>query len=286
MDLVAPAASQPNTKEGAERALQLFQTGGGSLGDYADPGIKRRRAGFYYVTQSNLSKNLEVRKAAGTRKDYGRLGTAKHGRNWTERPAAMAKVSQKVLNARTARGGRGNVAHEMPAAEAKRKATKRKDTLARLPYVHGLSATLICDPSYRCANCTVIEADGGLLATGCSHFAALTTGFAKLSIDDWSKLNNSTHLSTSAEMASKCVTCYARDSGQAHLLRNFKEAIFCGALMSKCEEAKMPFVHMAYTHADFEYKGAVVRDDFRVEAWGVDTEGNRVSACLRSYDCA
>jgi hypothetical protein len=220
---VAPAASQPNTEEGAERALQLFQTGVESLGDYADPGIKKRRAGFYYVTEGYRDSDREVRKAAGTRMNYGKLSTAKQGRKFTERPAAMAKLSQKVLNARKARGGPGNVAHEMPAAQAKRKA----DTVARLPYVHGLSAYLICRPSCRCANCKVSEADGGLLATGCTHSAraAGQSGIAKLSIDDWSKLNNSTDLITSAEMANKCVGCYARDSRQEHLVRNFNERV-------------------------------------------------------------
>ena len=58
-----------------------------------------------------------------------------------------------------------------------------------------------------------------------------------------------------------------------------KEAMFCGALKTMCEEANICFAHLGYTHPNFEFKGAVVRDDFRVETWGVDTAGNRVSAC-------
>ena len=101
----------------------------------------------------------------------------------------------------------------------------------------------------------------------------------ELSAAELGKLNNPTDLLTGAEMQGKCVTCYARDKDETHLVRNFKEAMFCGALKTMCEEANICFAHLGYTHPNFAFKGAVVRDDFHVETWGVDTAGNRVSAC-------
>ena len=156
-DSTAADSSPPNSEEGAERALQLFKDGSVALGDYADPGRSKRRAGYWYVT--DIKNGGEVRKVRGTVKNYGQIH--KTG-EFAQRSEAAAEQVKKIQDAREARGGYGKVEHETPTAERQR----REAASASLPYIHGLTAQLLRCPSMRCANCVPTTVDGLLLATG------------------------------------------------------------------------------------------------------------------------
>jgi hypothetical protein len=289
-DDIHGSAGRENSEEGAKRALLLFQEGGKALGDYCDPGVSKRQAGYYYVITGGEG---EVRQVMGTKKNYGTILPPGKGARWCRRP----EESKRNIEAVQAAPQVGKACDYVPRSTETQTQAITRGRLASMIAVHGAAngARTPCANSRRISHlayATKVEA-------GCCHERQRGTGHATLSSRQLSRLNDTCNLAIGADKVGKCTHCHAADSDQlfrmvrvtamlffvlfdctaqtnfvchAPVCQRFsKENALCAVLKKRLclqgDDKSYPLVERDYTHSNFKggnSNSGVVRDDLWV----------------------
>jgi hypothetical protein len=268
------------SKEDADNRLRLWELAEGdpgadgdyALGEFACPGRREAKAGFWYVTATLKACNMRSRAETPewpttltVRQVAGQLGSQvpKTGRRWVNTAEAKAAAVSRV--------------------QGRRQAGTRCDRPLRSDQVRPYVAVGSCaDVSKRmCRNAEVQRVGGVLTATRCTHVSNCSSSLGALSASEVAACGESALLASAAHEAGQCVGCYAAENGKMGLLRNYKEAIFVDAVCNRLADDKVlpdgSGVHRDHTWRGIRLKarwgGKTVRDDLVLRTWAVSKDG-------------